>query len=100
MCMANYFLVDTQQFSPRGHDKFYSSNWFMASAEHSVGQGSFMFQAMLSLDPATIPNRRFPELFQTGETAYGKPLVDAQHPHDFIMGLGVNYARPIGENTI
>jgi len=55
---------------------------------------------MLSLDPATITNRRYPELFQTGETAYGKPLVDAQHPHDFIMGLGIHYAHPLGENTI
>jgi hypothetical protein len=100
MFMANVFLVDTQQSGPRGHDKFYSPNWFMGSAEHSVGKGSFMFQLMLSLDPATITNRRYPELFQTGETAYGKPLVDAQHPHDFIMSLGLNYARPIGENTI
>ena len=32
-------------------------------------------------------------LFQTGETAYGIALVDAQHPHNFIMGLGFHYAR-------
>jgi hypothetical protein len=55
---------------------------------------------MLSLDPATITNRRYPELFQTGETAYGKTLVDAQHPHDFIMALGVHYAHPLGEHTM
>ena len=55
---------------------------------------------MLSLDPATITDRRYPELFQTGETAYGKPLVDAQHPHNFIMGLGIHYAHPLGENAI
>ena len=100
MFMANAFIVDTQQSGPRGYDKFYSSNWFMASAEHSVGTGSFMVQLMFSLDPATITKRRYPELFQTGETAFGKPIVDAQHPHDLIMGLGFNYARPIGENTI
>jgi hypothetical protein len=52
---------------------------------------------MLSLEPATITNRSYPELFQTGETAYGKPLVDEQHPHNFIMGLGVHYAHSISE---
>jgi hypothetical protein len=54
---------------------------------------------MLSLDPATITGERCPLLFQTGETAYGKPLVDAQHPHNFIMSLGVHYAREFGEDT-
>jgi hypothetical protein len=100
MLMANAFLVDTQQSGPRGSDKFYSPNWFMGAAEHSLGKGSFLFQLMLSLDPATITQRSFPELFQTGETAFGKPLVDAQHPHNFIMAMGLNYARPLGENTI
>ena len=50
---------------------------------------------MLSLDPATVTDRRYPLLFQTGESAYGKPLIDAQHPHDFLMGLSVQYARPL-----
>ena len=100
MWMASAFIVDTQQSGARGHDKFYSPNWFMEAAEHSVGKGSFLFQLMLSLDPAMITGRSFPELFQTGETAFGKPLVDAQHPHNFIMSMGLNYARPITENTI
>lgn len=100
MFMANVFIVDTQQSGARGYDKFYSPNWFMTSAEHSAGKGSFMVQLMFSLDPATITKRRYPELFQTGETALGKPIVDAQHPHDLIMGLGFNYARPVGDNTI
>jgi len=100
MFMGQAFLVDTQETGPRGADKFYSPNWGMFAASHNVGGGSFMLQMMLSLDPATITDRRFPELFQTGETAYGKPLVDAQHPHDFFMGLGVHYAHPIGEGMI
>lgn len=100
MFMGQAFLVDTQETGPRGSAKFYSPNWGMFAASHDVGGGSFMFQAMLSLDPATITDRRFPELFQTGETAYGKPLVDAQHPHDFFMGLGLNYAHPWGEHTM
>jgi len=60
-----------------------------------LGGGAVSFESMLSLDPATITNRRYPELFQTGETAYGRTLVDAQHPHDFIMGLGINYVHPL-----
>jgi hypothetical protein len=83
MFMGQAFVVDTQQTGPRGGDKLYAPNWFMGTAMHSLGGGTLAIESMLSLDPATITNRRYPELFQTGETAYGKPLVDAQHPHDF-----------------
>jgi hypothetical protein len=100
MFMASAFIVDTQESGPRGADKFYAPNWGMFAASHDLGGGSFMFQLMLSLDPATITGRRYPELFQTGETAFGQPLVDAQHPHNFIMGLGFHYAHPLGENVM
>lgn len=100
MFMAQAFIDDTQQSGPRGGDKFYSTNWLMANAEHRVGKnGAFEFQLMLSLEPATITDRRYPLLFQTGETAFGKPIVDSQHPHNFIMGLGFQYALSLGENT-
>jgi hypothetical protein len=55
---------------------------------------------MFSLDPATVTGRSYPLLFQTGEAAYNIPLVDRQHPHEFFMGVGVHYARPIGEGTM
>jgi hypothetical protein len=101
MLMSTAFLVDTQQSGPRGGDKFYSPNWFMVSAEHRVGpRGAFEAVLMLSLEPATVTDRRYPLLFQTGETAYGTPLVDAQHPHNFIMGLGFHYTHELGEDTI
>ncbi len=99
MIMGQAFVVDTQQSGPRGADKFYSTNWLMVSAEHALGAGTLMLQTMLTLEPATITEERYPLLFQTGETAYGHPLVDAQHPHDLFMGLGVQYAHPIGENS-
>ena len=57
MFMANAFIVDTQQSGPRGHGKLYAPNWFMASTEHSLGKGSFMFQFMGSFDPATVTQR-------------------------------------------
>jgi len=99
MFMGQAFVVDTQESRPGG-DKFYSTNWFMASAEHAVGTGAILFTAMLSLEPATVTNRSYPLLFQTGETAYGKPLVDAQHPHDFVMGLSAQYAHRWGRDTM
>ena len=101
MFMGLAFLSDIQQSGPRGGDKLYSTNWFMAAAQHRAGpRGAFETVLMLSLEPATITNRRYPLLFQTGETAYGQPLVDAQHPHNFIMALGFHYAYQLGESTV
>jgi len=100
MFMGQAFLNDTQQSGPRGGDKLYSTNWFMTSAEHAAGaKGALAFQLMLSLEPATVTGRRYPLLFQTGETAYGKPIVDGQHPHDFIMALAVEYAYVVSDNA-
>ena len=99
--MGTAFVSDIQQSGPRGGDKLYSTNWFMASAEHSAGaKGAFETELMLSLEPATITDRRYPLLFQTGETAYGLPLTDAQHPHNFIMALGFHYVYRLSEDTI
>lgn len=100
MFMGEGFLADTQQSGPRGADKLFSTNWGMFSAGHNIGRGAMQFDLMLSLEPATVTDRRYPELFQTGETAYGQPLVDAQHPHNFIMSLGVHYAHPLSENAM
>lgn len=92
-------LNEAQQTGPRGGDKFFASNWLMGMAQRRAGAGSFLVRAMVSLEPATVTKRRYPLLLQTGETAFGEPIVDGQHPHDFVMELGVQYARPIGENT-
>lgn len=100
MFMGVGFLSDIQQSGPRGGDKLYSTNWFMASAEHRLGSdGAFQAELMLSLEPATITDRRYPLLFQTGETAYGRPLVDSQHPHNFIMALGFHYAQQLSDDA-
>jgi hypothetical protein len=100
MLMGQAFIVDTQQSGPRGGDKLYSPNWFMASGEHRAGaKGSFQADLMLSLEPATITGERYPLLFQTGETAYGRAIEDGQHPHNFIMALGVHYAYEVSDDT-
>jgi hypothetical protein len=98
--MGQAYLVATQQSGPRGQDKLYSSNWGMLAAVHRVGRGSAMLRTMVSLDPLTITSRRYPLLFQTGEAAYGRPIVDGQHPHDFIMELSAQYAHPVGKRGL
>lgn len=98
--MAQAFVVDTQQTGPLGADKFYSTNWGMLSAVHRLGGGDVMLRTMLSLEPATISDERYPLLFQTGETAYGRPIVNGQHPHDFLMELSVQYAHRLGEHAL
>ena len=93
------FLNSLQQSGPRGADKVFSNNWVMPMAHRELGPGSLTLRAMLSLEPATVTNRRYPELFQTGETAFGKPIVDGQHPHDFFMEIAVLYDWKVGEST-
>src|SRR5262245_7854988 len=88
---ANGFLADTQQSGPRGKDKLYSTNWLMPMLSRDFGRQTVTFRTMVSLEPATIGRRRYPELFQSGETAYGLPIVDGQHPHDLLMELAGRY---------
>jgi hypothetical protein len=55
---------------------------------------------MFSLEPATITGRYYPELFQQGETAYGRAIVDGQHPHDLLMELAAMYDLNLGERGV
>jgi hypothetical protein len=96
MFHANAFVVDTQQTSPRGGDKLFSTNWFMPMAQRELGPGQLTLRAMFSLEPATVTGRRYPLLFQQGETAYGVPIADGQHPHDFFMELAALYDLRLG----
>ena len=100
MWMGQAFLVNTQQSGPRGGDKLYSANWGMLGGVRKLGRGSLMLRGMLSLDPATVTSRRYPLLFQTGESAFGQPIVDGQHPHELFMELSAQYAQPLGGKGI
>ena len=100
MFHANVFVTDTQQTSPRGGDKLFSTNWFMPMAEREVGPGQLTLRAMFSLEPATVTGERYPLLFQQGETAYGVPIADGQHPHDFFMELAALYDLHLGERGL
>jgi hypothetical protein len=94
------FLNALQQSGPRGYDKVFSTNWFMPMAQRHVGRGELTLRTMLSLEPATVTKRFYPLLFQQGETAFGKPINDGQHPHDFIMELAALYDLRLGANGL
>lgn len=100
MFHANAFIVETQQSGARGSDKLYSTNWFMPMAQRTVGPGQLTVRAMFSVEPATVTGRRYPLLFQQGETAYGFPIADGQHPHDFFMEIAGLYDLQIGEHDL
>jgi hypothetical protein len=89
------FVQENIQRGPRGASQFGSLNWGMFMASHELAGGRFQARTMLSLDPATVTNRGYPLLLQSGEALGGAPLHDRQHPHDFFMELGALYERPI-----
>lgn len=84
----------------RGGDKLFSTNWIMPMAMRQLGPGQLTLRTMLSLEPATVSGRQYSELFQQGETAFGKPIIDGQHPHNFFMELAALYDIPLGERTL
>ena len=91
------FLGYNQQGGPRGAGKAESVNWGMVIEEHKLGSGTIRFKQMFSAELLTSPHPGFPELFQTGETYHGQPLVDHQHPHNVFAELSLLYTLPLTE---
>ena len=85
------------QGGPRGVTKFESQNWFMPMASRKVGRGTVELRGMFSAEPLTYSGAGSPQLFQSGEVYQGKPIIDAQHPHDMLMELSAKYTLPVGE---
>jgi hypothetical protein len=94
------FVSQVVQTGPRGDDALFSTNWVMGMADRPLAGGHLMLRSMLSLEPLTVPEGGYPELFQTGETFHGEPIVDAQHPHNFFMELAAEFAVDLGNHTI
>ena len=99
MLHAEVLVAEQQQTGPRGSDKLFSTNWAMLMAQRSFANSQLTFKAMFSLEPATISGRYYPELFQQGETAFGKPIIDGQHPHNLFMEMAALYDLKPGEHT-
>lgn len=97
MTHATLNLVADDQSGPRGDSRAFASGMLMSMATRGFADGSrLQLRGMLSPDPLMGP-RGYPLLLASGETADGAtPLVDRQHPHDFVMELSVRYDRPAG----
>jgi len=89
------FLTYNQQGGPRGAGKAESVNMLMLMEQHKLGQGTLLLRQMFSAESLTSPHPGFPELFQTGETYHGQPLVDHQHPHNVFAELAAYYSLPL-----
>ena len=100
MLHGEAFILDEQQTGPRGADKLFSTNWAMPMAQRQMGRGKLTLRGMFSLEPGTITGREYPLLFQQGETAFGRPIVDGQHPHNLFMELAAGYDLRLGERTL
>jgi hypothetical protein len=86
------------QNTRRGGDQFFSTNWGMLMAQRELAGGQLGLRAMLSLEPATVGREGYPLLLQSGEALGGKPLHDAQHPHDLFMEVAGSYKRALGDD--
>jgi hypothetical protein len=100
MVMAHGFVAPqyTDHGGPRGSDKFYATSMFMFSGETEGDWGRLQLRSMMSMEPA-MDARGYPNLFATGETANGEPLVDRQHPHDLFMELAARVDFNLGDET-
>jgi hypothetical protein len=104
MLHGNLFLRYNKQDlfdnGKRGDAKFDAPNWAMLMGQRKLGKkGLFRFSGMISLDPAIAGGEGYPLLFQTGESYNDQPLVDRQHPHDFISELSVGYSYSISKKS-
>ena len=90
--------IYTDQTGPRGSDKFYAQSMGMAMLTTPFSGGKVTLTSMTSLEPA-MRHDGYPNLFATGEEAYGRPLVDRQHPHDFVMELSGRLDLDIAQAT-
>jgi len=97
MLHGTIFITYNQQGGPRGEAKAESTNYAMTMEQHRLGSGTLLLRQMFSAESLTSPHPGFPELFQTGETYHGQPLVDHQHPHNVFAELAAVYTLPINE---
>jgi hypothetical protein len=96
---AVVFGLFNRQGGPRGGSEFKVPNWWMGMFSRKIGASNLTINTMLSLDPLTVSNKGYREIFQVGETYKGKPLIDYQHPHDGFMQLAAVWRRPITDQT-
>ena len=88
----------TKTTGPRGEAKAYATSMAMLMSERDTSFGRIQFKSMLSLEPA-MKAEGYPNLFASGETANGQPLIDRQHPHDLFMELAARIDFNVADNA-
>lgn len=84
----------------RGNEMWDVPNMFMGMAQRKIGaHGLLQLNGMFSFDAIFTGEEGYPLLFQTGESAHGKPLVDRQHPHDLFAELSASYAHSFNTHS-
>ena len=102
MLMTHYaaFLRYVDTGSTRGSRRLDAPNWLMVMGSRKLGANAQLgYHVMLSLDPLTENRIGYPLLYQSGETAYGAPLHDRQHPHDLFMELSASFSVKTGTRS-
>ena len=90
----------THQAGKRGGTKWDAPNWFMGQAQTNLGlSGQLAFRAMLSLERITEGGNGYPLLLQTGSTYRNLPLIDREHPNDFISELSATFSQEVSNNS-
>jgi hypothetical protein len=99
MIHGEAFLNDIQQSGAR-RGQILSTNWVMPMAQRKFGRsGTLTFPTMLSLEPATVSRRRYPELF-SGRNRVRETDRRQSTPHDFFMEVAALYDYKIREDTL
>ncbi|HTL98753.1 MAG TPA: hypothetical protein VL181_08105 [Holophagaceae bacterium] len=91
------FAVQDWQAEPAG-DAAFGIGWVMGMARRDWDRDRLEFRVMLSPEPFTVPKRGYPLLLQNGETYGGKPLHDAQHPHDLFMEVSAAWTHALADH--
>jgi hypothetical protein len=99
MAHGTVSLNYTDHKGPRGDDKAYATSMAMLTAQRDTDWGKVQLKSMFSLEPA-MDASGYPNLFATGETAHGLPIVDRQHPHDLFMELAARIDVNVGSGAL
>lgn len=89
------FAGFNRQGGPSGDHAVEAQNHFMAHAMRQWLGGKLSLIGTFTIEPATVPAKGSPQLFQRGETYRGRLLVDRQHAHDLFAQLAVAWERKL-----
>jgi hypothetical protein len=92
-------VVYDHQGGARGNDQSFTTGMLMFMGRRQLTGAAFGLRLMVSADPP-MGKSGYPLLFQTGETANGRtPLIDRQHPHNFLMEAAATYSRSLAADS-